>query len=120
MNNARLMKISWKGVRKNKTFCTLWHDLTSGLSGFANAIHVGLTSDFSVSTYVIVREVPAHSYVPSVINKNNKKLCLIIIVSTGETRLNTSCKPPIALLCTRLMLLVVAENSQFRCGLHFK
>jgi hypothetical protein len=42
---------------KSKAFCTPWHDLTSGSSGFATATHVGLISDFSVSTYVIVREV---------------------------------------------------------------
>ena len=45
------------GGAKSKTFCTLWHDVTSGSSGFATATYVGFISDFSVSTYVIVREV---------------------------------------------------------------
>jgi hypothetical protein len=42
---------------KSKLFCTLWHDLSSRSLGFATVTQGGLTSDFSASMYVIVREV---------------------------------------------------------------
>ena len=105
-STSRTMLDEWqflgkRGGGKSKTFCALWHDLTTGSSGFATAIHAGLTSDFSVSTYVIVREVrwphTRRYLLLRTIKIIIKKTRMFYYNLNGETRSNTSCKHQIAL-----------------------